>query len=93
MLPPTVKSAVEEYKADEDDLADFVADCLVEAPGKLIDRSSVYMSYRAWAEGQGVRVIWSAKRFNRNLGERPGFTSTTRKNWSGWALQPETLKF
>jgi len=38
MLPPTVKSAVEEYRADEDDLADFVADCLVEAPGKLIDR-------------------------------------------------------
>jgi len=51
------------------------------------------MSYRAWAEGQGVRVIWSAKRFNRNLGERPGFTSTTRKNWAGWALRPETLKF
>ena len=90
-MPAEVRSAVEEYRADEDDLADFVVDALDECPGKLVDRSSVYQAYRRWAEDQGIRNVWSAKKFNRRLGERPGFSSTTRKNWAGWAVKPETI--
>lgn len=90
-LPAEVSSAVEEYRADEDDLADFVNERLEPAPGKTVDRSDVYQAYRIWAEQQGIRNIWSAKRFSRNLGERPGFASTTRRNWLGWKVRSEPV--
>lgn len=90
-MPLEVRAAVEEYRADEDDLAEFIEDALEENPGKPVDRASVYAAYRRWAESQGIRNVWSAKKFNRRLGERPGFSSTTRKNWVGWKVRPEEV--
>ena len=86
-VPPEIREAVQEYRNGDDDLGDFLGDCV-----ELIDydegkrkkdrptKQQVYAAYSAWAESVGIRYPWSAKQLTRRLQER-GITMCPGTEW------------
>lgn len=85
--PTAVAAATSRYRGAEDVLADWLAEHTA-ACGETL-ASLLYANYRAWAEGQGFRVV-SAKAFGLGLADR-GFEvhRGTRgvRYWRGLSLK------
>jgi len=85
--PTEVAAATSRYRGAEDVLADWLAEHTA-AGGETL-ASLLYANYRAWAEGQGFRVV-SAKAFGLGLADR-GFEvhRGTRgvRYWQGLSLK------
>ena len=87
-VPPEILEAVQEYRNGEDDLGDFLGDCV-----ELIDydegtrkkdrptKQQVYAAYSAWAESVGIRYPWSAKQLTRRLKERGIAMCPGKRTW------------
>lgn len=70
--PPVITSARADYREEEDELADYIAQCCITVPGIITKHASLYETYKAWALANGHNVL-SSNRFGRELEER-GFT-------------------
>jgi putative DNA primase/helicase len=55
--PARITQEVHEYHADQDRLAEFVAETLVKNPGTMIAAVDVYAAYTTWCMGIGERSI------------------------------------
>lgn len=69
--PRAVLEAVEEYKAEEDDLAPWIAERCDLGPDMEAATAALYANYRGWAEAQGLHPI-GLKKFHQDLVRRPG---------------------
>jgi putative DNA primase/helicase len=73
--PQMVKVATEEYRQEEDILAEFIADCLTTGPEMSARAKDLYKSYEQWAEDNGLEKsgklsqITFGKRMKRRFGE------------------------
>jgi putative DNA primase/helicase len=86
--PQCVKLATEEYRADEDVLGQFLAECTVEDSGVRVLISSLYEAYQAWALRGGIKHPLTARTLNKKLEERGNIRikSDGGRYWKGIAL-------
>jgi putative DNA primase/helicase len=87
-IPDTVQAATATYRAEQDPLRDFYAECCVFDPDAWTPSRALYDAYRTWAEasGDGDRAM-NTKTFGLQLAEH-GCRQATRtqagKNVRGW---------
>jgi len=72
--PPVVVRATAAYRAEMDPLTDFLEESCVVEDGASCTAGDLYQTYRAWAEGAGVRFPMKQKTLGAQLEER-GFTA------------------
>lgn len=88
-LPERVKLAVADYRAAEDDLADFIADRIEEAPDAVTcPKRTVFSEYENWTEAEGIRHPMTQKQLSRKLKDR-GWKDLHGKFWRGWRIAEE----
>jgi len=80
--PAAIDAASEEYMDDEDELGQFVSECLERDPGGEAKSSAVYSVFKEWTEAQGMRS-WSQKALSQAMTER-GFTKQARRDGKVW---------
>jgi putative DNA primase/helicase len=87
--PQCVKQATEEYRADEDIIGQFLAECTVEDRDDRVLMSSLYESYQGWAIKGGIKRPLMARILNKKLEERGlhRMKSNGGKYWEGIALK------
>lgn len=70
LLPPrVVKAATEEYRAEEDTLSQFIAECCVISEGAKTGGLKLYEAYTAWARESGEKPM-SKNAFGQRLKRR-----------------------
>jgi len=78
--PEAVRAATDDYRRDEDVLAQFLADRCYVSPAKSetvrVRAGDLYKAYRGWCEATGTREV-SQRSFGTAMSER-GFQRTTR---------------
>jgi putative DNA primase/helicase len=88
--PPEVLAATADYRAEQDRLADFIAECCVEGPGQTAPAGELYSAYREWSERAGEKPA-SQKWFGQRLKERghnnDARLPSGRKAWRGVGLR------
>lgn len=67
--PAAVSAAVEDYRASEDLLAEFIGECCTVHPQAWARTPDLYAVYKSWADQNGERP-WSAKALGSALEER-----------------------
>jgi len=55
--PRAVKTAIEEYQHENDTVASFAADCVLNDANGTIEKKTLYSRYRFWCEAQGLRAV------------------------------------
>ena len=91
-MPEEVRSAVAEYRADEDGLGEFIKDYTVVIAGSRERKVIVFAHYVAWAKSVGLRFPLSQKQLTRQLKTRGWVTDGSQKQWQDIYL-PETTDF
>lgn len=87
--PGVVKEATATYRAEQDVIAAWLADCCVTEPGAAATARELYASWKTWCEANGERE-GTQRALATRLTER-GFTSSRDKhsrNWDGIGLAP-----
>jgi len=88
-LPERVKTAVEEYRGDEDELGAFIADRIKEALDVATClKREVFAAYEDWAEAEGIRYPMTQKQLSRKLKER-GWNEHQGKYWRAVRIAEE----
>src|SRR5207247_678044 len=89
-LPKRVAEATTSYRAEQSPIADWMNDCVVLHEGKSEKSESLYKSYSAWAERNGLgRDRLTAKAFGQRLraeGLKNTRGSGNRTIWFGMGL-------
>jgi putative DNA primase/helicase len=67
--PPAVKAATASYRAEQDALRDFLADCCVLRPSLTVTAAGLFKAYGEWGEQNGERVL-GKKTFGQRLREQ-----------------------
>jgi putative DNA primase/helicase len=87
-LPERVKAAVADYRDAEDDLGDFIADRIEEAPdAATCPKKEVFAAYANWADAEGIRHPMTAKQLSRKLRTRRWVDNG--KYWRGVRIAEE----
>ncbi len=68
--PAVVMQATQEYRTDEDALADFFEAHCVFGPGCRVPFRELYAQYKRWCEAEGVEKMLTQKAFAHNLEQR-----------------------
>ncbi len=68
--PSCVKKATEGYRAEEDIIGDFLAECTEEKLGEHVLISSLYECYQNWAQKGGIKYPLSARALNKKFDDR-----------------------
>jgi P4 family phage/plasmid primase-like protien len=88
-VPTAVREATETYRAEQDLLADFIAEHCVLDPQAYVTSAALYKAYAAWSDGSGVKPL-STTAFGRRLNER-GWTGARdtkgARTWQGIRLR------
>jgi P4 family phage/plasmid primase-like protien len=96
--PPAVKVAIEEYRRENDTVASFVVDRVVDDPDGTIEKKILYSKYRFWCEGEGVRPVTqkqikaSLKHIFPKLGEVRPSRGTGPWHWVGVRFIEDTRR-
>lgn len=93
--PPIVAEAVEEYREEEDVLADFVTDEIEANPDGRVAKKLMFERYQTWATENQIRQPYSAKGLARRLRDR-GYRDhrvATGRYWVGLAMKPVRTSF
>jgi len=70
-----VEQASEEYRAEQDPLKDFIADCCVVQPDARATVGGLYEAYTVWCETNGIRKPMANRVFGKRL-EAKGYQLT-----------------
>lgn len=95
-VPAKVRAAVDEYRSEEDSLADFIDSHVVAAGGALLGHAEVFKRYLDWAAESGItKSKMSTVGLRDMLVARGWVRSTSRLGasrivWEGVALKPVT---
>ncbi len=90
--PERVLHATQDYRADNDALADFISCCCDVGDGKVEYASALYGRYTRWAEINGLkeRDVLSQKQFGSRMGAKfPRERSKSGNTYRGVGLRPE----
>jgi len=68
--PPIVKQATQEYKRDEDLLADFIDECCVTGPEYEVQATELYKEFATWWKEAIGRHCPSQKSFGALVGKK-----------------------
>lgn len=82
--PPAVDAASEEYMDDEDELGQFVGECLHPDAEAFVLNRDLYQTFRQWSEDRGMRSPWTQRALTQALIER-GYSIKRRKQGRGLA--------
>ena len=80
-IPESCIRAKEQWRVEADQVAQFMQDCCVMEPGARVKSSVLFKTYKAWAEGAGIRQTLNRINFSKRtqrLGGRPGRTGDSR---------------
>jgi len=91
-MPEEVKSAVAEYRADEDGLGEFIRDYTSPVVGSREKKVHIFEHYVKWSKSVGLRFPLSQKQLTRQLKTRGWVTDSSQKQWLDIYL-PETSDF
>lgn len=80
--PPAVDAASEQYLDDEDELGQFVGECLEPEPSSFVLNRHLYDAFAAWSRARGVRMPWTQRALTQAMIER-GFDMKRRKHGRG----------
>lgn len=88
--PETVTDATSEYRADQDVLQHFIDARCKAAVGERVKGSSLYSSYKLWAELAG-EFIMSERDFSNAMSDRgySRYRTSSERGWEGIALTAE----
>ena len=88
--PSTVRSAVEDYRTEEDVLANFIDDCVRMELENLVPHPVLYQTYLDWSQSNGVRHPFGARVLAKRLRDR-GWNHTRSREfrclWRGISLE------
>ena len=90
--PEIVRAAVEEYRTDEDTLADFLSDHIERAPLSSVRHSEVFERYQVWSKTEGINFALSSRGLAKRLRERgfqDGKDSAGSRRWNGISLRQD----
>jgi putative DNA primase/helicase len=85
--PRVVLDATAEYRDEEDELGDFIAERCI--PGGQVNRKQLYDAYHGWAEAGGTKMPMKHKAFAKRIRVRPGISegkSGKNRYWNGISL-------
>lgn len=91
-VPERVKAATAKYRAAQDHVGRFLAECCVTGDVVYVTAKSLREAYEGWCHGQGEKP-WSAKALGAELSDR-GFDSVQKgsdrtRTWIGLGLVAE----
>jgi putative DNA primase/helicase len=84
--PAIVQAAVDEYRSEQDTLADFLDECVCqEDPSETLPHSQLYVIYQEWAKGHEHHPLSSRTLVNRlkDRGWRSKPTDKEKNLWLG----------
>ena len=87
-MPDVIRAAVDEYKRDEDRLADFIEDTVTESRTGEITHTDLFKAFQRHCEDHGNRP-WTSRNLAKALRERGWRSKSTYKSkciWGGYAL-------
>ena len=88
--PEIVRSAVADYRSEEDTLADFIEECTREDKDSNTSHSELFKAYQQWSAEMGIKFPLSSKLLAKRLRER-GWrdvrTAESKCVWRGIALE------
>lgn len=86
--PEAVLTATKEYRAEQDVLGEWIAECLTEYRGWTEKSSDLYKSYKAWCERNGMRFVANNKlgKLLRERGFEPYQDHSKGKGWGGYRI-------
>lgn len=87
-MPEIIRAAVDEYKRDEDRLADFIEDTVAESRTGEIMHAELFRAYQQHCEDHGNRP-WTSRALAKALRERGWRSQSTYRSkciWGGYAL-------
>ncbi len=88
--PADVTRATEEYRADQDVIAAFIADCCIVDERMRVKATPLFDAYKAWCEQTGEAVV-SQRRFGAAMSERGFKRYTNNGRWyAGLGLNDST---
>jgi len=86
-VPEKVLSAVDEYRRDEDTLADFIDECTAPDPGAETPHMELFKRYETWAADEaGIKYRLTRKGLAKHLrakGWKDTRTATSKTTWQG----------
>jgi P4 family phage/plasmid primase-like protien len=88
-MPTVIRAAVDEYKRDEDRLADFLEDCVSESCGGTLDHADLFKAYQRHCEDNGNRHPLTSRSLAKELQEREWRRTRSKSSkcvWLGYAL-------
>jgi len=88
-LPEAVRHAVDDYRADQDVLGEFLAETVEEAVGFNLLKQELFKAYQTWAEFSGMKHPLSAKQLSRQLKAR-GMNDLGGRYWRDWRLAADS---
>jgi len=68
--PETIRAATEEYRGEEDTLADFLDECTAEDMTASTPHAEMFDAYRKWATDSGIRYQLTSRLLAKRLRER-----------------------
>lgn len=80
--PARVLAEVEEYKADQDTIGQFINECCTTGPGLTTLRSALWAAYKDWAEESREEFVLGRKTFNQRIAGR--FESDGKGKHAKW---------
>lgn len=81
--PTKVRDAVAQYRHQEDEMGSFIASCLKKTKGLRVDKKDVFMSYKEWADSQGINHQKTQRQLSKELSEK-GFVNKDSNGKSYW---------
>jgi putative DNA primase/helicase len=88
-MPDAIRAAVDEYKRDEDRLADFLEDCVSESCGGALDHADLFKAYQRHCEDNGNRFPLTSRSLAKALQDREWRRTRSKSSkcvWLGYAL-------
>jgi putative DNA primase/helicase len=88
-MPDAIRAAVDEYKRDEDRLADFLEDCVSESCGGTLDHADLFKAYQRHCEDNGNRFPLTSRNLAKTLQDREWRRTRSKSSkcvWLGYAL-------
>lgn len=88
MVPGGVNAATAEYRAEQDAMSGFIADCCVTAPNCTASAADLWAAWCQWCQANGERE-GSQRALATDLKRRSfdNFTVTGRRHWRGIGLK------
>ena len=88
--PERCKEASSAFRAESDDLRDFIEEALIESPSAEIGKGALFNRYQQWSNDSGIRSQMTKKALGAALiqrGWRDAISSKLRQRvWVGWRL-------